>query len=383
MGTRSLTGFALVTNYNAAPGFVTLDRPESSIPVSVDTKYAEPYIVPSPLFDEFAVVYPTDSLNPLTELPHLLPTVTGDYPEVIVDLTIAATASEVKLALEGMPIDDCVRAWLKRVGKTRLLSMEEEIALAIKIKSAPPNIAKLASETLTQCNLRLVVAIAKKYVGRGISISDLIQEGNLGLIRAVEKYDYTKGYRFSTYATWWIRQSISRAIADQGRTIRIPVHMVETISKFAKISARLFQQFGRDPSLDEIAEVMGITRDKVDEIISVTPEPVSLDTPIGESDDARLGDFVEDKSNPALIEQVSIHILKERIKSALGLLTLREKEILSMRYGLEDGNEKTLEEVGKHFRVTRERVRQIESQALCKLRCPQISRQLRACLDWQ
>jgi RNA polymerase primary sigma factor len=288
-------------------------------------------------------------------------------------------------ALEGLPLDDSVRAWLREIGKTRLLSLDEEIGLAKRIENAKtdPCAAKRAKDTLTQANLRLVVSIAKRYSGRGMSFPDLIQEGNIGLIRAVEKFDYRKGYKFSTYATWWIRQAITRAIADQGRTIRIPVHMVETINRLVKTSSQLLQENGREPTLDELARALDMPVERVSEIIRVAPEPLSLETPVGEEEDSHLADFVEDHDCLSPAEAASHLILREKIEDALNQLTAREREVLMMRFGLEDGCQKTLEEVGRHFRVTRERIRQIEAKALKKLRSPRYSRHLEACLEWQ
>jgi RNA polymerase primary sigma factor len=288
-------------------------------------------------------------------------------------------------SLEGMPLDDSVRMWLREIGRTPLLSTEREIALAKQIENEAVNpcAAKHAKDVLTKANLRLVVSIAKRYSGRGMSFPDLIQEGNIGLIRAVEKFDYRKGYKFSTYATWWIRQAITRAIADQGRTIRIPVHMVETINRLVKASAQLLQEKGREPTLDELARAMEMPVERVSEIIRIAPEPLSLETPIGEEEDSHLGDFVEDHDLASPAEAASQLILREKIEHALNHLTTREREVLMMRFGLEDGCQKTLEEVGKHFRVTRERIRQIEAKALKKLRNPRCSRYLRACLEWQ
>jgi RNA polymerase primary sigma factor len=275
--------------------------------------------------------------------------------------------------------------WLREIGKTPLLSLEDEIILAKRIENAEENpyAAKRAKDTLTQANLRLVVSIAKRYSGRGMAFPDLIQEGNIGLIRAVEKFDYRKGYKFSTYATWWIRQAITRAIADQGRTIRIPVHMVETINSLFKTSSQLLQEQGREPTIDEIARAMNMPIERVSEIIRVAPEPLSLETPVGEEEDSRLADFVEDHEALSAAEAASNRILREKIEDALNHLTSREREVLMMRFGLEDGCQKTLEEVGRHFRVTRERIRQIEAKALKKLRTPRCSRHLRACLEWQ
>ncbi len=294
-------------------------------------------------------------------------------------------AEEEIISLEGLPLDDSVRAWLREIGKTPLLSLEDEIVLAKRIEreKEAPYAAKRAKDTLTQANLRLVVSIAKRYSGRGMSFPDLIQEGNIGLIRAVEKFDYRKGYKFSTYATWWIRQAITRAIADQGRTIRIPVHMVETINRLIKTSSQLLQEHGREPTLDELAKALDMPVERVSEIIRVAPEPLSLETPIGEEEDSHLADFVEDHDAVSPSDAASHRILREKIEDALNHLTIREREVLMMRFGLEDGCQKTLEEVGRHFRVTRERIRQIEAKALKKLRNPRCSRHLRACLEWQ
>jgi RNA polymerase primary sigma factor len=284
--------------------------------------------------------------------------------------------------VEGIPIDDSVRMWLREIGKTPLLSTEEEIDLAKRIEDkSNPERAEAAKMILTQANLRLVVSIAKKYSGRGMSFPDLIQEGNIGLIRAVEKFDYRKGYKFSTYATWWIRQAITRAIADQGRTIRIPVHMVETINRLIKTSGHLLQDLGREPTLEEIAREMELPVERVSEIIRIAPEPLSLETPIGEEEDSHLSDFVEDQEAISPAEAASNLILREQIEDVLAKLTPREREVLKMRFGLDDGYPRTLEEVGRHFKVTRERIRQIESKALKKLRHPSKSRKLREFLD--
>ncbi len=279
---------------------------------------------------------------------------------------------------DGIPLDDSVRMWLREIGKTPLLTLEQEIRLAHKIERGDEE----AKVILTQANLRLVVSIAKRYGGRGISFSDLIQEGNIGLLRAVEKYDYRKGFKFSTYATWWIRQAITRAIADQGRTIRIPVHMVETINRLVKMSGQLLQELGREPTLDEIAKEMGTSVERVSEIMRIAPEPLSLETPVGEEEDSHLSDFVPDDESGAPSDAAARALLRERIEMVLNLLTDRERDVVKMRFGLEgDGSPHTLEEVGRHFRVTRERIRQIEAKALKKLRCPDRSRYLREYLD--
>jgi RNA polymerase primary sigma factor len=285
--------------------------------------------------------------------------------------------------VEGIPIDDSVRMWLREIGKTPLLSTEEEIELARRIENAAqdPEAAEQAKMILTEANLRLVVSIAKKYSGRGMSFPDLIQEGNIGLIRAVEKFDFRKGFKFSTYATWWIRQAITRAIADQGRTIRIPVHMVETINRLIKTSGHLLQKLGREPTLEEIAREMELPVERVSEIIRIAPEPLSLETPIGEEEDSHLSDFVEDHEALSPAEAASNMILREQIEDVLAKLTPREREVLKMRFGLDDGYARTLEEVGRHFKVTRERIRQIEAKALKKLRHPSKSKKLREFLD--
>lgn len=278
----------------------------------------------------------------------------------------------------GSPLDDSVRMWLREIGKTPLLTLEQEIALARKIERGDEE----SKVILTQANLRLVVSVAKRYGGRGISFSDLIQEGNIGLLRAVEKYDYRKGFKFSTYATWWIRQAITRAIADQGRTIRIPVHMVETINRLVKLSGQLLQELGREPTLDEIAREMGTTVERVSEIMRIAPEPLSLETPVGEEEDSHLSDFVPDEDAGEPEGAAARAVLRDRINLVLELLTDRERDVVKMRFGLEgDGSPHTLEEVGKHFRVTRERIRQIEAKALKKLRCPDHSRYLREYVD--
>jgi RNA polymerase primary sigma factor len=292
-------------------------------------------------------------------------------------------------------LDDPVRMYLREIGRVPLLSAEEEVRLARRMERGRMELLKPAAcrdcrmiddgeeaqRLLTEANLRLVVSVAKKYIGRGMSLLDLIQEGNIGLIRAVEKFDYTKGYKFSTYATWWIRQAITRAIADQARTIRIPVHMVETINRLIRISRRLLQDLGREPTSEEIAEQMEISPEKVREIIKVSQEPVSLETPIGEEDDSHLGDFIEDHTALAPADAASHQLLKEQVEDVLESLTDRERKVLQLRFGLDDGRSRTLEEVGKEFHVTRERIRQIEAKALRKLRHPSRSRKLKDYLD--
>ena len=278
---------------------------------------------------------------------------------------------------DGISIEDPVRMYLKEIGKVPLLSAEEEIELAKRMELGDQD----AKKRLAEANLRLVVSIAKRYVGRGMLFLDLIQEGNLGLIKAVEKFDYRKGYKFSTYATWWIRQAITRAIADQARTIRIPVHMVETINKLIRVSRQLLQELGREPTPEEIAEEMNMPVDRVREILKISQEPVSLETPIGEEEDSHLGDFIPDNDALAPADAASMSLLKEQLSEVLKTLTPREEKVLSLRFGLEDGNPKTLEEVGKEFNVTRERIRQIEAKALRKLRHPSRSRKLKDYLD--
>ena len=278
---------------------------------------------------------------------------------------------------DGVSSDDPVRLYLKEIGKYPLLTTEEEIALAKQIAEGTPEEQAAAKKKLSEANLRLVVSIAKRYVGRGMQFLDLIQEGNLGLIKAAEKFDYTKGYKFSTYATWWVRQAITRAIADQARTIRIPVHMVETINKLIRVNRQLAQELGRDPAPAEIAKEMGISESKVREIIKIAQEPVSLETPIGEEEDSHLGDFIEDENAPAPAEVASNAMMREQLQEVLHTLTPREEKVIRLRFGLEDGQAHTLEEVGKEFNVTRERIRQIEAKALRKIRHPGRSKKLR------
>ena len=305
-----------------------------------------------------------------------------DHLDLIEDIDYekeSVIAEEVKAealdlsAPKGVSIDDPVRMYLKEIGKIPLLSPEEESELARRMDEGDETVKQL----LVEANLRLVVSIAKRYVGRGMLFLDLIQEGNLGLIKAVEKFDYKKGFKFSTYATWWIRQAITRAIADQARTIRIPVHMVETINKLIRISRQLMQELGRDPSPEELAQKMEMPVEKVREIQKISQEPVSLETPIGEEEDSHLGDFIPDEDAPAPAEAAAYSLLKEQLDEVLMSLNEREQKVLRLRFGLEDGRARTLEEVGKEFKVTRERIRQIEAKALRKLRHPSRSRKLR------
>ena len=278
---------------------------------------------------------------------------------------------------EGVSIEDPVRMYLKEIGKVSLLTADEEIELAKRMEQGDED----AKKRLAEANLRLVVSIAKRYVGRGMLFLDLIQEGNLGLIKAVEKFDYRKGYKFSTYATWWIRQAITRAIADQARTIRIPVHMVETINKLIRVYRQFLQELGREPTPEEIAEEMDMNVDRVREILKISQEPVSLETPIGEEEDSHLGDFIQDDNVPVPADAAAFTLLKEQLIEVLGTLTEREQKVLRLRFGLDDGRARTLEEVGKEFNVTRERIRQIEAKALRKLRHPSRSRKLKDYLD--
>ncbi len=305
-----------------------------------------------------------------------------DVDDPDVDAVIAENPEAKEIDLEAtisknISVDDPVRMYLKEIGKVPLLTAQEEIDLAKRMEQGD----EYAKQKLCEANLRLVVSIAKKYVGRGMLFLDLIQEGNLGLIKAVDKFDWTKGYKFSTYATWWIRQAITRSIADQARTIRIPVHMVETINKLIRVSRQLLQEEGREPTPDEIAEEMGISVEKVREILKISQEPVSLETPIGEEEDSHLGDFIPDDDAPAPAEAAAFSMLKEQLVDVLGTLTEREQKVLKLRFGLEDGRARTLEEVGKKFDVTRERIRQIEAKALRKLRHPTRSKKLKDYLE--
>jgi len=301
-----------------------------------------------------------------------------DDEEIILTEEDEVDVEDIDLSVpDGISIEDPVRMYLKEIGKVPLLSAEEEIELAKKMETGDLE----AKQRLAEANLRLVVSIAKRYVGRGMLFLDLIQEGNLGLIKAVEKFDYRKGYKFSTYATWWIRQAITRAIADQARTIRIPVHMVETINKLIRVSRQLLQELGREPTPEEIAEQMNMPVERVREILKISQEPVSLETPIGEEEDSHLGDFIQDDNVPVPADAAAFTLLKEQLVDVLSTLTEREQKVLRLRFGLDDGRARTLEEVGKEFNVTRERIRQIEAKALRKLRHPSRSRKLKDYLD--
>ncbi len=298
--------------------------------------------------------------------------------EILLDDEEEVEVEKIDLSVpDGVSIEDPVRMYLKEIGKVSLLSAEEEIELAKRMELGDQE----AKKRLAEANLRLVVSIAKRYVGRGMLFLDLIQEGNLGLIKAVEKFDYRKGYKFSTYATWWIRQAITRAIADQARTIRIPVHMVETINKLIRVSRQLLQELGREPTPEEIAKEMDMPVERVREILKISQEPVSLETPIGEEEDSHLGDFIQDDNVPVPADAAAFTLLKEQLEEVLGTLTEREQKVLTLRFGLEDGRARTLEEVGKEFNVTRERIRQIEAKALRKLRHPSRSRKLKDYLE--
>ena len=302
----------------------------------------------------------------------------SDDEEILLDDEEEIEVEKIDLSVpDGVSIEDPVRMYLKEIGKVPLLSAEEEIELAKRMELGDQE----AKKRLAEANLRLVVSIAKRYVGRGMLFLDLIQEGNLGLIKAVEKFDYRKGYKFSTYATWWIRQAITRAIADQARTIRIPVHMVETINKLIRVSRQLLQELGREPSPEEIAAEMNMPVDRVREILKISQEPVSLETPIGEEEDSHLGDFIQDDNVPVPADAAAFTLLKEQLQEVLGTLTEREQKVLTLRFGLDDGRARTLEEVGKEFNVTRERIRQIEAKALRKLRHPSRSRKLKDYLE--
>lgn len=324
--------------------------------------------------DDYDKIY-SDDIDPdavdLTDDPDV------DDIEAEVEQLSSAEDMEKMLSQEGLAIDDPVRMYLKEIGKVPLLDADTELELARRMSEGDEK----AKQQLVEANLRLVVSIAKRYVGKGMFFLDLIQEGNLGLMKAVEKFDYEKGYKFSTYATWWIRQAITRSIADQARTIRIPVHMVETIHKVSRVSRQLLQELGHEASAEEIAEKMNMTPDKVREILKIAQDPVSLETPIGEEEDSHLGDFIQDDDSPAPEEAVSYTVLREQIVEVLHTLTPREEEVLKLRFGLKDGKTRTLEEVGEVFGITRERIRQIEAKALRKLRHPSRSKRLKDYLD--
>ncbi len=326
--------------------------------------------------DQIDKLYETLENNGIS-VPGYIDTTGLEELETEVEQYESAEEMEKMLAQEGLAIDDPVRMYLKEIGKVPLLDAEREMLLAEKMAQGDEE----AKNELVEANLRLVVSIAKRYVGKGMFFLDLIQEGNLGLMKAVDKFDYQKGYKFSTYATWWIRQAITRAIADQARTIRIPVHMVETIHKVSRYSRQLLQELGHEATAEEIGEKMGMSADKVREIMKVAQDPVSLETPIGEEEDSHLGDFIPDDDSPAPAEAASYTLLREQLNEVLHTLTPREEHVLKLRFGLDDGRSRTLEEVGKEFNITRERIRQIEAKALRKLRHPSRSKRLRDYLD--
>jgi len=306
-------------------------------------------------------------------------TLPDDFEDIEDDVIVKSSAEDMEALLsnEGLAVDDPVRMYLKDIGRVPLLSADKEIELAQRLLDGDEN----AKNILVEANLRLVVSIAKRYVGKGLYFLDLIQEGNLGLMKAVEKFDYTKGFKFSTYATWWIRQAITRSIADQARTIRIPVHMVETIHKVTRVSRQLTQDLGRDPTIDEISEQVGMGADKVNEILKIAQDPISLETPIGEEDDSHLGDFIPDVDTLAPADAASYQLMREQLNNVLATLTPREELVLKLRFGLTDGRARTLEEVGAEFNITRERIRQIEAKALRKLRHPSRSKRLKDYLN--
>ena len=337
--------------------------------------------------DQIEKIYETLESNGIEVTNYMNP---PEFQEIESEVEQLGSAEDMEkmLAQEGLAIDDPVRMYLKEIGKVPLLDADRELFLAEKMalweEGGDPKVnsaAEKAKDELVEANLRLVVSIAKRYVGKGMFFLDLIQEGNLGLMKAVEKFDYTKGYKFSTYATWWIRQAITRAIADQARTIRIPVHMVETIHKVSRVSRQLLQELGHEASAEEIAAEIGMSADKVREIMKIAQDPVSLETPIGEEEDSHLGDFIPDDDSPAPAEAASYELLKEQLNEVLHTLTPREEHVLKLRFGLDDGRTRTLEEVGKEFNITRERIRQIEAKALRKLRHPSRSKRLKDYLD--
>ena len=326
--------------------------------------------------DQLEKLYETLESNGIEVTSYINP---AEFDDIDTEVEQMENSEEMEkvLSQEGLAIDDPVRMYLKEIGKVPLLDADRELLLAQKMSEGDAR----AKQELVEANLRLVVSIAKRYVGKGMFFLDLIQEGNLGLMEAVEKFDYTKGYKFSTYATWWIRQAITRAIADQARTIRIPVHMVETIHKVSRVSRQLLQERGHEASAEEIAEVIGMSPEKVREIMKIAQDPVSLETPIGEEEDSHLGDFIEDSDSPAPADAASYALLREQLSEVLHTLTPREEHVLKLRFGLDDGRTRTLEEVGKEFNITRERIRQIEAKALRKLRHPSRSKRLRDYLD--
>ncbi len=326
--------------------------------------------------DQLEKLYDTLESNGIEVTSYINP---AEFEDLDVELDHLESAEDMEkvLAQEGLAIDDPVRMYLKEIGKVPLLDADRELLLAQRMSEGD----EAAKMELVEANLRLVVSIAKRYVGKGMFFLDLIQEGNLGLMKAVEKFDYTKGYKFSTYATWWIRQAITRAIADQARTIRIPVHMVETIHKVSRVSRQLLQERGHEASAEEIADVIGMSPEKVREIMKIAQDPVSLETPIGEEEDSHLGDFIPDDDSPAPADAASYALLREQLCEVLHTLTPREEHVLKLRFGLDDGRTRTLEEVGKEFNITRERIRQIEAKALRKLRHPSRSKRLRDYLD--
>ena len=326
--------------------------------------------------DQLEKLYETLESNGIEVTSYINP---AEFDDIDTDVEQLESTEEMEkvLSQEGLAIDDPVRMYLKEIGKVPLLDADRELLLAQKMSEGDQR----AKQELVEANLRLVVSIAKRYVGKGMFFLDLIQEGNLGLMKAVEKFDYTKGYKFSTYATWWIRQAITRAIADQARTIRIPVHMVETIHKVSRVSRQLLQELGHEASAEEIAAEIGMSADKVREIMKIAQDPVSLETPIGEEEDSHLGDFIPDDDSPAPAEAASYELLKEQLNEVLHTLTPREEHVLKLRFGLDDGRTRTLEEVGKEFNITRERIRQIEAKALRKLRHPSRSKRLKDYLD--
>ena len=326
--------------------------------------------------DQLEKLYETLESNGIEVTSYINP---AEFDDIDTEVEQMENSEEMEkvLSQEGLAIDDPVRMYLKEIGKVPLLDADRELLLAQKMSEGDAR----AKQELVEANLRLVVSIAKRYVGKGMFFLDLIQEGNLGLMKAVEKFDYTKGYKFSTYATWWIRQAITRAIAAQARTIRIPVHMVETIHKVSRVSRQLLQERGHEASAEEIAEVIGMSPEKVREIMKFAQDPVSLETPIGEEEDSHLGDFIEDSDSPAPADAASYALLREQLSEVLHTLTPREEHVLKLRFGLDDGRTRTLEEVGKEFNITRERIRQIEAKALRKLRHPSRSKRLRDYLD--